>query len=43
MPSIADYYPAITDDNGNTWYRPAEGDGWTSDPTQAHPSYGVGG
>lgn len=32
-------YPARTDDNGITWYRPVDGFGWTSDPAQAHPSY----
>ncbi len=35
-------YPARTDGNGVTWYRPAQTDapwGWTSDPDQAHPSY----
>jgi hypothetical protein len=33
-------YPARTDGNGTTWYRPADGGiGWTSDSGQAHPSY----
>jgi hypothetical protein len=35
-------YPARTDGNGVTWYRPAQtGEpwGWTSDPNQAHLSY----
>ena len=32
-------YPARTDANGTAWYRPADGDGWTADPGQAHPSY----
>lgn len=32
-------YPARTDGNGTTWYRPVDGYGWTSDPGQAHPSY----
>lgn len=32
-------HPARTDDNGITWYRPADGFGWTSDPAQAHLSY----
>lgn len=29
-------YPARTDDNGITWYRPADNYGWTSDPDQAY-------
>lgn len=44
--NVATIYPAWTDHNGNTWYRPAfEGRtppsnwGWTSDRYQAHPSY----
>ena len=36
-------YPARTDSNGNTWYRPVQEPGimwgWTSDPKQAHPDY----
>lgn len=43
--TVAEQYPARTDDNGNTWYRPANEGlkmwGWTSDPTQAHIDYGV--
>lgn len=44
--SIAQQYPARTDANGNTWYRPVRPRGfdfdqwgWTSDPAQADPSY----
>ncbi|WP_016886776.1 hypothetical protein [Mycobacteroides abscessus] len=44
--SIAQQYPARTDANGNTWYRPMRPRGfdfdqwgWTSDPAQADPSY----
>lgn len=44
--SIAQQYPARTDTNGNTWYRPVRPKGfdfdqwgWTSDPAQADPSY----
>lgn len=43
---VASRYPAVTDDNGNTWYRPQfvgksppTNWGWTSDRDQAHPSY----
>ena len=40
---IAEMYPARTDSNGNTWYRPVKDGGamwgWTSDPAQADPSY----
>lgn len=32
-------YPARTDSNGVTWYRPADVYGWTSIPEFAHPSY----
>lgn len=33
-------YPARTDGNGVTWYRPADGgEGWTALPEFAHPSY----
>ena len=32
-------YPARTDSNGTTWYRPIDGFGWTSDLAQAHLSY----
>lgn len=32
-------YPARTDGNGVTWYRPADSEGWTSIPEFAHPSY----
>ena len=32
-------YPARTDANGVTWYRPADNYGWTSLPEFAHPSY----
>lgn len=44
--SVAEQYPARTDTNGNTWYRPLRPKGfdfdqwgWTSDPAQADPSY----
>ncbi|AOQ28932.1 hypothetical protein SEA_THYATIRA_76 [Mycobacterium phage Thyatira] len=47
--SVAEQYPARTDSNGVTWFRPARDTGldfsqwgWTSDPTQAHPDYGIG-
>lgn len=46
MSSVAEMWPARTDTNGITWYRPAAQPGvafsqwgWTPDPTQAHPSY----
>lgn len=32
-------YPARTDDNGVTWYRPTDKYGWTSVREFAHPSY----
>ena len=32
-------FPARTDSNGTTWYRPAIGDGWTAVAEFAHPSY----
>jgi hypothetical protein len=31
--------PARTDGNGTTWYRSADGWGWTALPEFAHPSY----
>ena len=31
--------PAFTDANGTTWYRSADGWGWTANPEFAHPSY----
>lgn len=44
--SVAEQYPARTDTNGTTWYRPVRPKGidfdqwgWTSDPRQAHPDY----
>ncbi|QFG08471.1 hypothetical protein I5H09_gp020 [Mycobacterium phage Yunkel11] len=44
--SIAEQYPARTDANGRTWWRPVRPAGtdlsqwgWTSDPAQAHPDY----
>lgn len=44
--SVAEQYPARTDTNGTTWYRPGFTGktppsmwGWTSDPLQAHPDY----
>lgn len=46
MKTVAENFPARTDDNGRTWYRPPRRDGesmsqwgWTSDPAQADPSY----
>ncbi|WP_237146503.1 PD-(D/E)XK nuclease family protein [Mycobacteroides abscessus] len=46
MVSVAEEYPARTDDNGTTWYRPVRPKGigidqwgWTSQPEQAHPDY----
>lgn len=46
MSSVAKLFPAHTDANGNTWYRPVRDPGvgvdqwgWTSDPAQADPSY----
>jgi hypothetical protein len=35
-------FPARTDANGTTWYRPADTSqpwGWTANPKFAHPSY----
>jgi len=44
--SVAQQYPARTDTNGTTWYRPVRDPGmgmdqwgWTADPAQAHPDY----
>ncbi|SKT21853.1 hypothetical protein [Mycobacteroides abscessus] len=44
--SVAEQYPARTDDNRTTWYRPGFTGktppsmwGWTSQPEQAHPDY----
>jgi hypothetical protein len=31
--------PAFTDANGTTWYRSADGWGWTANPEFAHLSY----
>ena len=49
MKSIAQLWPARTDTNGTTWYRPAltkgvslQTWGWTAQPEQADPSYGLG-
>lgn len=46
--NVAQQYPARTDDNGTTWYRPGFTGktppsmwGWTSQPEQAHPDYAV--
>lgn len=46
MVSVAQQYPARTDDNGTTWYRPSFAGktppsmwGWTSQPLHAHPDY----
>lgn len=43
---IARAYPAVTDSNGTTWYRPSftgrtppQMWGWTADPKQAHSDY----
>lgn len=44
--SVAEDWPARTDTNGRTWWRPVRDAkmsfdqwGWTSDPAQAHPDY----
>lgn len=49
MADISHDYPAHTDGNGTTWYRPVRPKGtdlsqwgWTSDPKQAHPDYRAG-
>lgn len=46
MSTVARIYPAHTDSNGNTWYRPVRDEGvgvaqwgWTSNPALADPSY----
>lgn len=46
MSSVAEDFPAHTDSNGNTWYRPVRDKGigmdqwgWTSNPVFADPSY----
>ena len=42
--TVADQYPARTDSNGTTWYRPAQTAqpwGWTADFAQAHPDYAM--
>ncbi|MFZ2239025.1 MAG: hypothetical protein WAV90_05710 [Gordonia amarae] len=41
MSTVAQMHPPRVDANGTTWYRAGLGrqDGWTSDPTQADPSY----
>ena len=46
MSSVAKQFPARTDSNGNTWYRPVRDKGmahdqwgWTSNPEMADPSY----
>lgn len=46
MSSVATQFPARTDSNGNTWYRPVRDKGmahdqwgWTSNPAMADPSY----
>ncbi|EIC63586.1 hypothetical protein [Mycobacteroides abscessus] len=46
MVNVAEDYPARTDTNGTTWYRPGfigktppSMWGWTSQPEQAHPDY----
>ena len=48
MATVAEQYPAVTDSNGTTWYRPerkpGEGFaqwGWTALPEHADASYGV--
>lgn len=47
--TVAEQWPARTDSNGTTWYRPAvtagvslQTWGWTAQPELAHPSYGLG-
>lgn len=47
--SVAEQYPARTDSNGRTWFRPVRPAGcdlsqwgWTSQPGLAHPDYGPG-
>lgn len=49
MADISHDYPAHTDGNGVTWYRPVRQKGqdvsqwgWTNDPKQAHPDYRAG-
>lgn len=44
--NVAENYPAHTDSNGTTWYRPVQDPGfgvsqwgWTSDRKLAHPDY----
>lgn len=43
--SIAEMYPARTDSNGQTWYRPTQVPGlmwgWTMNPAYADASYNV--
>jgi hypothetical protein len=47
--TVAEQWPARTDTRGVTWYRPAltagvtlQTWGWTAQPEQADPSYGLG-
>lgn len=46
MSTVAEQFPARTDSNGRTWYRPVRDKGmdfaqwgWTSNPAFADPSY----
>ncbi|AHY26907.1 hypothetical protein SEA_MUFASA_83 [Mycobacterium phage Mufasa] len=46
--NVAEQYPARTDTNGRTWFRPVRPPGadvsqwgWTSQPEQAHPDYAL--
>lgn len=39
MSTIAEMCPVQPQTNGTAWYKPADGDGWTSDPLRADPSY----
>lgn len=39
-PTVAEMFPARTQPDGRTWYRPANGPmGWTANPEYADPSY----
>ena len=37
--TVAQQFPPRHDPNGTTWYKPENGDGWTSLLSQAHSSY----
>ncbi|AYD81120.1 hypothetical protein SEA_GRAND2040_50 [Mycobacterium phage Grand2040] len=41
MVSVARQFPAWRQPDGSVWFRPADGDGWTADPEQAHADYRV--